>query len=97
MSIFQIIGVAGFITYIVSFAALQARFIDGNGFTYSVLNILAAAFVLVSLTEAFNLASMLIQVSWITIGIVGILWKLRVSFRDIGAVGRAASARAEVR
>ncbi len=79
MSIFQMIGVCGFVLYIASFAALQFRILDGNGFRYVVLNILAAIFVLISLVEAFNLASVLIQVSWIVIGIVGLAWKHKAS------------------
>jgi len=38
MSIFQIIGVAGFFTYLASFAALQAKLIDGNGYLYAIGN-----------------------------------------------------------
>lgn len=69
----QFIGVAGFLFYIASFALLQFRFIDGNGVLYSLLNILGAAFLLVSLMDAFNLASVLIQVSWIVIGLSGLM------------------------
>lgn len=68
----QIIGVCGFLFYIASFAALQFRIIDGNGVTYSVMNIVGAALLLISLMDAFNLASALIQVSWIVIGITGL-------------------------
>lgn len=97
MSIFQIIGLVGFFVYIGSFAALQAKVLDGNGSAYCVLNILAAALVLVSLTEAFNLASILIQISWIAIGLVGIFWKVRESFREVGQIGHSASRQAVVR
>jgi len=78
-------------------AALQARVLDGNGSLYCLLNILAASLVLVSLTEAFNLASILIQISWITIGLVGIFWKVRTSFREVGQIGQATSRQAVVR
>ena len=74
----QLIGIAGFLCYLGSFAALQFRLIDGNGVLYSLLNILAAALLLISLMEAFNLASVLIQVSWIVIGLTGLglrLWR----------------------
>ena len=75
MSIFQTIGLLGFFVYLASFAALQMRLLDGNGVAYAALNILAAALVLVSLTEAFNLASALIQISWIVIGLFGLAWR----------------------
>ena len=72
----QTVGILGFLTYMASFALLQARVIDGNGTTYCVMNILAASLVLVSLADAFNLASLLIQVSWITIGLTGLSLRL---------------------
>ena len=82
MSIFQIVGVFGFFVYIASFALLQLRMIDGNSNLYSLLNIVGASLVLLSLMEAFNLASMLIQVSWIFIGIAGIGMRYRRQFTE---------------
>jgi uncharacterized membrane protein YqjE len=76
MSIFQVVGLLGFLAYLGSFAALQMKLLDGNGVVYAALNILAASLVLVSLVEAFNLASALIQVSWICIGLCGLIWRL---------------------
>lgn len=75
MTIVQLIGIAGFLTYLASFGALQLRMIDGNGTLYAVMNILAASLVLVSMIEEFNLASTLISVSWIIIGFVGLGWR----------------------
>jgi len=75
MGFYQAIGVAGFIVYLASFASLQAKLLDGNGSLYAFLNVIAATLVLVSLMEAFNLASALIQISWIAIGIFGLSLK----------------------
>lgn len=75
MSLYQVIGLMGFLAYLGSFAALQMKLLDGNGVRYAALNILAACLVLISLTEAFNLASALIQISWILIGICGLAWR----------------------
>lgn len=76
---FQATGVLGFFAYMGSFALLQARLIDGNGPVYALMNVIAASLVLISLADAFNLASLLIQVSWIIIGLAGIashfLWR----------------------
>lgn len=69
---FQALGVCGFLLYIGTFAALQFRLIDGNGVSYTLLNIAAAALVLISLIHDFNLASALIQISWVAIGIIGL-------------------------
>lgn len=75
---FQIIGVLGFITYIISFGSVQFGLLDGNSTIYSLSNVLAASLVAISLTAEFNLASALIQGSWIVIGLAGLVlraWK----------------------
>ena len=74
---FRTIGVFGFVLYIGSFAALQLKMMDGNSLSYTLLNLAAAGFVLVSLIYDFNLASALIQVSWIAIGLVGVALRVR--------------------
>ncbi len=74
-SVFQTAGVAGFILYIIGFASLQFGFLNGNGNVYAAVSVTAASLVLLSLTEMFNLASALIQVSWITIGLSGIAYR----------------------
>lgn len=74
-SVFQTAGVAGFILYIIGFASLQFGFLDGNGNFYAFISVAAASLVLISLTEMFNLASALIQLSWIMIGLTGIAFR----------------------
>ena len=71
-TIYEIIGVMGVAVYLGSYAALQLGLLRGQGYAYASLNTLAAALVLISLTDAFNLSSAIIQVSWIVIGVVGI-------------------------
>ena len=75
------IGVAGFLAYIASFHLVQTGRICGNGMAYAAANVVAAAMVLISLANAFNIASFLIQVSFILIGLVGIFRKLRLRTR----------------
>lgn len=60
------------VLYLGAYAALQAGFIRGSGYLYASLNIAAASLVLLSLHADFNLSSALIQISWITISVVGI-------------------------
>ncbi len=72
--VLQICGLLGFLSYMGGFAALQFGLLDGNGPVYALTNVVGAMLVLVSLVSAFNLASMLIQVSWIVIGSFGI-WR----------------------
>lgn len=73
ISLFQCIGVAGFIGYISGFAGLQFGLIDGNSRVYCLISIASASLVLIGLMEHFNLASALIQVSWIVIGVSGLV------------------------
>lgn len=80
ISFVQGIGIMGFMAYTAGFAGQQFGFIHGDSRAFSIINIVAATLVLVSLTEAFNLASALIQVSWIIIGAIGLT--LRTLRRD---------------
>ena len=76
MGPFQIIGLMGFLVYLLSFAWVQIGSLDGNSVCYSLLNVLAASLVAVSLVVEFNLASALIQASWILVGLVGSVKRL---------------------
>lgn len=80
--LYRIAGLLGFFFYMASFAALQFRMLDGQGLAYPFLNVLAASLVLISLAGEFNLASALIQVSWITIGLSGIAIQLHRARRS---------------
>lgn len=73
----EFIGVAGFFCYLFAFGSVQIGWMDGNSTSYSLINILAATLVAISLTAEFNLSSALIQGSWIVIGCAGVLLRLR--------------------
>ncbi len=73
----QLIGVLGFLLYVTTFSAVQAGLLCGNGILFSICQVTAATCVLVSLIGAFNLASFLIQVSYIGIGLCGIVIRKR--------------------
>ena len=69
---YAIAGFGGVAFYLGSYAALQLGFLNGQGYAYAFLNVIAASCVLISLIEAFNLSSALIQGFWIFISAVGI-------------------------
>lgn len=75
----EIVGVAGFLIYIGSFLFVQMGLMCGNSISYSLSKVLAATCVLISLAGAFNLASFLIQISFILIGSWGafVRWRHR--------------------
>ncbi len=83
---YQFVGLLGFLTYLGAFGSVQFGLLDGNSTTYSLANVLAASLVAVSLAAEFNLASALIQGSWIVIGLAGLAlraWKAWPSTRRV--------------
>lgn len=72
MSLFGMIGLGGVILYLLAYAGLQFGYLRGSGHAYTLMNMAAAGCVLISLADEFNLSSMLIQVSWITISVIGL-------------------------
>jgi hypothetical protein len=65
-------GVAGVLLYLAAYGALQLGFMRGSSLSYTVTNMIAAASILFSLLENWNLFSAAIQFFWIVISIVGI-------------------------
>ena len=81
--LFTWIGHLGVVFYVGSYAALQSGLIRGASYSYAFLNLIAASLVLISLTNAFNAASALIQVFWIAISLIGITRLFLVQRRNI--------------
>ncbi|MEO0634537.1 MAG: cyclic nucleotide-binding domain-containing protein [Pseudomonadota bacterium] len=73
MDSYQIAGFAGVAFYLGAYGALQFGLVRGNGYPYALLNLAAAALVLVSLFASWNLFSAIIQISWISLSIIGML------------------------
>jgi CRP-like cAMP-binding protein len=71
-ALYDWVGMLGVALYLGSYAALQTGFLRGQGYLYPAINMAAAACVLISLANNFNLSSAIIQVSWIVISIIGI-------------------------
>ncbi len=79
------IGVVGMVMYLGSYFMLQLGMLQSNSATYCIANMLAASLVMVSLVHDFNLASALIQISWIAISAIGLA---RMMFRAQPRSGR---------
>ncbi|MBF9060593.1 cyclic nucleotide-binding domain-containing protein [Rhodobacterales bacterium HKCCSP123] len=86
LSLLAGIGVLGAAVYVFAYGALQLGFLRGSSVIYTVLNLIAASLVLVSLGEAFNLSSALIQGFWVVLSLIGLarhaLLRVRSHFRD---------------
>ncbi len=89
-AVLQIIGAIGCLIYVGGYLLVQSGRVCGNGGGYSASKLIAASFVLASLVTSFNLASFLIQISFIAISIYG-LW-YRLSGRITARLDRSAAA-----
>ncbi len=72
-SLHRAAGIAGVAFYLGSYSMLLAGLLRGSGYAYASLNLVAAVLVLFSLSREFNLASALIQISWIAISVFGLV------------------------
>ncbi|BBH14379.1 CBU_0592 family membrane protein [Chromobacterium haemolyticum] len=68
---FDWIGLIGVFFYLLAYSLLQWRLVDLSDYSYSGFNLIGAVLLLISLCYAFNLASLLAQVLWIAISLVG--------------------------
>lgn len=74
LQIIDFIGVTGFVLYVLSYGLLTFGVLSANCPRYYTLNLTAASLVLVGLVWGnFNLASMLIQMFWIMISLIGMI------------------------
>jgi hypothetical protein len=76
-SIHDIVGLAGVSLVLLCYGLLQTGKITQNQPLYSILNALGAVLIFLSLTVDFNLASVVIEVCWFTISVVGLYRSLR--------------------
>ncbi len=71
--LYEAAGLFGVAFYLTAYGLLQTGVIGGNSYTYALMNVAAASLVLISLALNFNLASMLIQFSFIGLSLFGII------------------------
>ena len=69
----DLIGNAGVIAILGTYALVQLDRLEVRDFSYSVLNALGAVFILVSLMFDFNLSSFVIEVVWLVISVYAIV------------------------
>ena len=84
LTVYEIIGLAGAGSYMAGYAALQLGIIRGRGATYILFNMVAALLVMISLLNAFNISSMLIQMFFFIVSIFG-LTRLFFESRPVNA------------
>tara|TARA_B110000046_G_C12701049_1_gene276593 strand:- start:41 stop:283 length:243 start_codon:yes stop_codon:yes gene_type:complete len=75
--IFDIIGLMGVTLILVVYGLVHLDRIDVKKITFSVLNAIGAALILVSLYVDYNLPAVTIEVAWIFISLYGIYAAIR--------------------
>lgn len=77
----DLIGILGFLLYLGNYILITFQWLDSRSIRFFGINILAAACVLFSLSEDFNLAAAMIQIFWIALGILAIILRLLPKWR----------------
>ena len=72
---FDFVGFVGVVLVLLAYLLLQAERLSGNGFTYSVMNLLGAAGILVPVwySPQMNWSVLFIEGAWIAISLYG-MW-----------------------
>lgn len=82
MAWYDILGTIGVALIILAYAAVQARRMKPEQLAYSIINLIGAALILVSLRYNFNMASVIIEIFWILISLWGIVLWFRHRLQD---------------
>jgi hypothetical protein len=70
---YDVVGGIGVAAIVVTYLLLQTGRLEGRSRSFSALNALGAALVLVSLLYRFNLSAFLVELFWLLISIYGLL------------------------
>lgn len=69
---FNTIGIIGVILVLLAYFLLQIDKLPQDSIIYSLLNLIGSIFILISLFYTWNLASFIIEISWLAISIFGL-------------------------
>ncbi len=72
LSLTDLIGILGVVIIIIGYMLLQLEKMDAKGLSFSVLNTLGALLIILSLLYAWNLASFIMEFTWMMISLYGI-------------------------
>ena len=70
---YDYVGTSGVILILVAYFLLQTERLSSTNVLYSVLNLIGAALIAISLLYDFNLSAFIIELFWIAISIYGIM------------------------
>jgi hypothetical protein len=72
LTLFDALGVAGVLMILAAYAATIIGKVEAEGFWALVANFVGAGFILLSLSEKFNMASFLMEGSWALVALFGL-------------------------
>lgn len=78
----DLVGNLGVVLIVGTFFFLQIDKLSNKSILYSILNALGAALVLVSLLVEFNLSAFIIEIFWLIISIIGLVYRLMPQGRE---------------
>ena len=67
----DIVGISGVLIIVVAYILMQIDRMDPKGFLFSLLNTIGAVCILISLLYAWNLASFVMEVIWLSLSLYG--------------------------
>ena len=70
---YDYVGTSGVVLILVAYFLLQTERLSSADLSYSVVNLVGAAFIAISLLFDFNLSAFIIELFWIAISFYGIL------------------------
>ena len=82
----DLVGNVGVVFVLATYLLVQTGRMDVRRVSYSALNALGAALIIVSLLRDFNLSSFVIEIAWLAISLYGLLRWLRSRRRDLPSV-----------
>jgi hypothetical protein len=68
----DLIGNIGVVSLMIAYLMLQLNKLRSDGLAYSLLNLIGASLIIVSLVYDFNLSALVMEVFWVLISFVGI-------------------------
>ncbi|MBV5320909.1 MAG: hypothetical protein JZU62_04425 [Sulfuricurvum sp.] len=86
LSLIDLIGILGVIIIIIGYMLLQLGKMDASDLSFSVLNTFGAFLIIISLLYDWNLASFIMEFTWMMISLYGILKYYKRKKREENAV-----------
>ncbi len=80
----DLIGIVGVVMVLIAYAMLQLNKISQRSFWFSFVNLLGSILILISLMYHWNLASVIIEISWLIISTFGVVKWLQRNKRSAG-------------